>query len=99
MRVALMRRDRVVVVVRPLGEVVGKLVAGCVWGGVLKVDDGELLMLVLRQEEWRGFVCGADPEDVAVLRLWVVVVVAVRASAKARQGPASRPAGTERLGG
>lgn len=63
----------VVVVVGPLGEVVGELEPGQVGGGVLEVDDDELLMLVGGLEERGLLVIGADAEDVAVLGLGVLV--------------------------
>lgn len=71
-RVAAPGRGGVVVVVGPLGEVVGELQAGRVGGGVLEVDDDELLVLVGGLEERRLLVVGADAEDVSVLSLGMV---------------------------
>jgi hypothetical protein len=59
-----------VVVVGPLGEVVCELEAGHVGGGVLKVDDDELLVLVGGLQEGGVLVVRAEAEDVAVLGLW-----------------------------
>ena len=67
--VARVRGGRVVVVVRPLGEVVGELEPGRVGARVLEVDDDQLLVLVGRVEEGRFLVVRADAEDVAVLGL------------------------------
>jgi hypothetical protein len=68
-RVAGVGAGRVVVVVGPLGEVVCEFQPRRVGGGVLEVDDDELLVLVGGLEE-RGFlVVWADAEDVAVLCL------------------------------
>ncbi len=50
-RVARVRGGRVVVVVRPLGEVVGELESRRVRARVLEVDDDQLLVLVGRVEE------------------------------------------------
>ena len=74
-RVAGVRAGRVVVVVGPLGEVVCELEAGQVGGGVLEVDDDELLVLVGGLEEGGFLVVGADAEDVAVLGLGEMVLV------------------------
>jgi hypothetical protein len=60
----------VVVVVGPLGEVFCELEAGQVGGGVLKVDDDELLVLVGGLQEGGLLVVRAEAEDVAVLGLW-----------------------------
>ena len=52
--IAGVRCDGGVVVVHPLGEVVGELETGRVGCCVLKVDDDQLLVLVGRLEERRG---------------------------------------------
>lgn len=59
----------VVVVVRPLGEVVRKLATRKVGRGVLEVDDDELLVLVLGLQKRGLLVICANTEDVAVLCL------------------------------
>ena len=71
--VAGVRGDGVVVVVGPLGKVVGKLEAARVGGGILKVNDNQLLVLVGSLEKRRLFVVGTDTQNVAVLCLWVLV--------------------------
>jgi hypothetical protein len=50
--------------------VVCELEAGHVGGGVLKVDDDELLVLVGGLQEGGLLVVRAEAEDVAVLGLW-----------------------------
>lgn len=69
-RVARVRGDGVVVVVRPLGEVVRELETAEVGARVLEVDDDQLLVLVGWLEERRLLVVGAEAEDVAVLGLY-----------------------------
>jgi hypothetical protein len=59
----------VVVVVRPLREVVREFVTQQVRTGVLKVDDDELLMLIGRLQQGRLLVIRAETQDVAVLSL------------------------------
>ena len=54
------------VVVAPFGEVVGEFESAGVGGGVFEVDDDELFVLVCGEEE-RGFTCGLQAEEVAVL--------------------------------
>lgn len=58
----------VVVVVAPLGEVVGEFEAGRVCTRILKVDDYELLVRV-RWQQQRRCPRGQQPQNVAVLGL------------------------------
>lgn len=62
------RGDRVVVVVAPLGKVVGEFEARGVGVGVLEVDDHELFVGVGGEQE-RGCGRGFQSENVAVLCL------------------------------
>lgn len=50
--VASKRSHRVVVVVHPLREMIGKFVSSSVGTCVLKVNDNELFVLVGRLKEW-----------------------------------------------
>lgn len=60
---------RVVIVVHPLCEMVGKLVASRVGRCILEVNDNQLLMLVGGLQEGRFLIVWSDPENVAILRL------------------------------
>lgn len=59
----------VMVVVGPLGEVVGELEPRQIGRGIFKVDDNELLVLVLGLQKGRTLVIRADAQNVAVLCL------------------------------
>jgi hypothetical protein len=63
-------REWVMVVIRPLREVVGKLEPRYIGSRVLKVNDDELLVLVGWLEKGRLLVVGLEAEDVAVLGLY-----------------------------
>lgn len=67
--IAGIRGGRVMVIVRPLGEMVGELKPWQVGGSILKVDDDELLMFIFGLQEGRLLVVWADAENVAVLCL------------------------------
>lgn len=60
---------RIVIVVHPFREMIGKLEPGGVGSCVFKVNDDKLLMLVCRLQKWRLLVIRTNPKNVAVLSL------------------------------
>lgn len=54
------RADGIVVVVRPLSKVIGKFQAGYVGGGIFKVNDDQLLVLVGCLEQGGLFIIWLD---------------------------------------
>lgn len=67
--VASMGVDWMMVVVSPLGEMIGEFQPRGVGRGVLEVDDHQLLVFIRRLKEWRFLVVGKDAKNVAILCL------------------------------
>ena len=68
-RIEEMRADAGVVIVHPLGEVIGELIAGHIGRRILKINDDELLVLVGGPKEWGLFIIWLEAQNIAILRL------------------------------
>lgn len=63
------RSNRIVIVVSPLGEVIGKLNAWRVRAGIFEINDDKLLVLVGRLQQRRLLVVWGNSKNVSILRL------------------------------